>query len=127
MGWRLKFTSPLIVEHLKASRFIKLVEPFSYGAITVPAGFVCDGASIPKLFWSFVGSPFDKFLFAAVLHDWCCTDTENFTRKEADDLFLEAMEELGIPMWKRDIMWRAVSLLQRGHYTDIPEHKLLGD
>ena len=123
----MKFTSPLIVEHLKASRFIKLVEDFHYGDIVVPGGFVCDGASIPKLFWSFIGSPFDRYLFAAVLHDWLVTDTENFTSKEADDLFLEAMEELGIPMWKRDIMWRAVSLLQRGHYTDIPEHKILGD
>ena len=123
----MKFTKPLIVEHLKASRFIKLVEDFSYGDIVVPKGFVCDGASIPRIFWTVVGSPYDRFLFAAVIHDWMCVNKEDYTRKEADNTFLECMTELGIKTWRRDIMWRAVSLLQKGHYSDIPEHKLLGD
>ncbi len=35
-----------------------------------PAGSVVDGASIPRVLWSFMGGPFDgKYRNASVLHD----------------------------------------------------------
>jgi hypothetical protein len=40
--------------------------------VTVPKGYVTDGASIPRIFWStFIGGPFSSTaLWAALTHDW---------------------------------------------------------
>lgn len=91
----------------------RLVKPLMYvtnegEAITVPAGFICDLASIP---------PIARPLFpvngdwteAAVIHDWLY-DGKIGSRERADEIFLEAMEDLGVSWWRRRIMYRAVRL-----------------
>ena len=76
---------------------------------TVPAGFVTDGASIPRAFWR-VLRPFGKYIEAAVLHDYLYAHPEVYgtTQKEADDLFKLAMRDCGVSKWKRNVMWAAV-------------------
>lgn len=72
----------------------------------VPAGFVTDFASVPRL-------PFAYMLFGntghapAVLHDWLCRN-EVVKRKIADKMFREAMEAVGMPTWRSWPMFRAV-------------------
>jgi hypothetical protein len=40
----------------------------------VPAGVEVDGASIPQLFWSIIGGPFEgNYIHASVVHDHFCT------------------------------------------------------
>lgn len=40
-------------------------------ALIVPAGYITDGASIPRLAWSVVGGPMSRpYLYAAVPHDF---------------------------------------------------------
>jgi len=39
--------------------------------LDLPAGFVSDGASVPKIFWN-ICPPLDKYLAAAFCHDWYC-------------------------------------------------------
>ena len=80
----------------------------------VPAGFLTDGASVPRMFWS-VCPPMSNYTNAAVLHDYLYHKALNgnlrpcgYTREEADDLFLAAMEFLGVARWRRKIMYRAV-------------------
>jgi hypothetical protein len=83
----------------------------------VPKGFCTDGASIPRAFWN-VLRPFDKYIEAAVLHDYLYAHPEAYSvdRKLADDLFLEAMEACGVRPWKRRVIWNAVRCFASSRY-----------
>ena len=50
-----------------------------------------------------------KFNAAAVVHDYLYFSKLR-TRQEADKIFLEAMECLDVPLWKRRVMYRAVRM-----------------
>ncbi|MDX9785466.1 MAG: DUF1353 domain-containing protein [Desulfobacterales bacterium] len=64
--------------------------------IRVPAAFQYDGASIPRLVWPVIGSPFQpRFMNAAVFHDWIY-HTHQIERCEADNLFHELLLESGV-------------------------------
>ena len=76
----------------------------------VPKGFVTDGASIPKLFWSVVGSPFTGLYCPAALIDDYFYYTKSTSRWYADKIFLECMKDLGVSKWKRVSMWFAVRI-----------------
>lgn len=72
----------------------------------VPRGFITDLASIPDLAKGLIDVN-DKHRRAAVLHDYLyCVQT--VPRDQADALFLEAMETVGVEKWKRNLMWAAV-------------------
>jgi hypothetical protein len=74
---------------------------------TVPVGFATDFASVPR-------APFAYWLYGnrahapAVLHDWACR-TEVCPRERADELFLEAMESIGMKPSHVGAMYRAVA------------------
>lgn len=92
----------------------------SMGLVTVPAGFRTDGASIPRLFHNIIG-PFGSYFHAAVLHDFLYSKASDFrwrpiTRRQADDLFLEAMFNSGVPWHIRHTIHRAVRLFGRRSY-----------
>ena len=84
------------------------------GDIVVPAGFVTDLASTPKVLWSLF-PPHDDYAKAAILHDYLYA-TAKVSREEADYIFYEAMGVLGVPLWKRRIIYRAVRLFGGSHY-----------
>lgn len=73
---------------------------------TVPAGFVTDLASVPRL-------PFVYLLTgglghaAAVLHDWLYT-THEVPRDVADAIFREALVHCGVSKWQAYLMWLGV-------------------
>ncbi|WP_372830986.1 DUF1353 domain-containing protein [Pontibacterium sp.] len=69
-------------------------------------GFICDLASIPRIFRP-VFPVHGKHTRAAVIHDWLYRNKLG-KRKEADLIFLEAMEELGVSRFKRYTMYAAV-------------------
>jgi len=108
------FTTPLIVTILPDGRRGKLFHQFTYHIgtkcskdfITVPVGFVTDFASSPFFVWSFI-PPWGRYSKAAVIHDYIY-QTKIRTRKEADDIFLEAMLVLGVPAWKAKLMYWGV-------------------
>ena len=72
----------------------------------IPAGFITDLASIPALLRPLF-NPNDNGRKAAVLHDarYCI---KAGTRKEADDLFLEALERCGVGFLRRWAMYSGV-------------------
>lgn len=91
----------------------KLISPLVYfsglrnvSIITVPSGFINDGASVPRIFWNLI-MPTGLHFAAAILHDWLyfCGD---HSKAVADGLFLEAMESLKVPRWRRWIMFYVV-------------------
>jgi len=53
-------------------------------SITVPAGFIFDGASIPRMFWGVKGfSPVGAKLWAALIHDWLCDEAARYALEVA--------------------------------------------
>ena len=78
--------------------------------IIVKAGYVTDGASIPRLFWRLIGGPLaGRYLPAALVHD-VLYDSEIVPRAIADRVFRAAMKELGVSSWRRNLMYAAVRL-----------------
>lgn len=76
--------------------------------IQVNPGFDFDGASIPKAFWSAIGSPMTGgYQRAGCLHD-ALYASEYFPRDMCDQLFLDAMKSDGVGYAKRYAMYWAV-------------------
>lgn len=76
--------------------------------VEIPKGFVTDFASVPKLLWNII-PPDGDYTQAAVLHDYLYFK-QVFPRKKCDKIFLEAMEVLQVPKWKRLVMFNAVRM-----------------
>lgn len=101
----------------------KLWQPFIYDnppvKITIPVGFITDGASIPKIMFirRFIGSHWSgNYGKAAVLHDFGYF-SQIRTRKEVDRIFLEGMKILGVSRWKRGTMYNAIRLFAWIHWN----------
>ncbi len=119
------FTEELTVTELDLDwRRWRLEQPLIYEvgaegsglAITVPAGFITDGASVPRALWSLLPS-WGSYSRAAVVHDFLCVALDRGaplalapTRREADAIFYEAMGVCGTPWLTRLAMWAAVRL-----------------
>ncbi|EBI9015473.1 phage tail protein [Salmonella enterica] len=115
-----RFTTPAILEMLGHYNW-RVHEPFAFylsddesDVIEVPAGFVTDLATVPRIFWILL-PPDGKYAKAAIIHDYLY-DNALRTKKEADLIFLDGMTILGVPKWKRIIMYYAVRLFGRGMY-----------
>ena len=99
--------------------------------VTIPKGFVYDGASVPQWLWSITGLRPDGLIRAAALvHDFFYryggkppkgTIAKNYhnrwyqvpfrcTRKAADHFFFQIMEDFSMPWLKRTLAYRAVRL-----------------
>lgn len=102
---------------VNGTRRFRLVHYFRYisscGTVTVPTGFVTDGASIPRAFWNLF-SPFDEYFGAALIHDFLYSKRSDMhfmvERWMADEIFKEAMWNIGLPWYKRETIYRAVRM-----------------
>ena len=75
----------------------------------VPSGEKVDGASIPQLFWSFIGGPFEgNYLYASVVHDYYCR-VKTRADKDTHLNFYYGMRAKGVPKPQADKMYWAVS------------------
>jgi len=113
--------------------------------IRVPAGFITDFASIPRALWSFM-IPTGKYGKAAVVHDYlyvvggrvpcpramgpkdngfqlsCALNgygCQIFTKEQADRIFRDAMEVLGVGNPERWLMWQAVRKFGKGNFGKV--------
>ncbi len=100
------FSGALDLRAYKPGEWV-LLEPFRYHArngreFTVPRWFVTDLASIPWL----VDPLFDSLDHrkAGVVHDWIYC-SQQVSRAEADELFREMLEVLGVGVIKRNLMY----------------------
>jgi hypothetical protein len=88
--------------------------------VYVPAGYLTDGATVPRLFWSLL-PPWGVYGQAAVVHDVVCeylSITVNgmprsITRKMCDEILFEAMAVLEVPAYKRRIIEIGVNAFRR--------------
>jgi hypothetical protein len=112
------FPDPLVFRHAgthNGSMILQLEERFRYlstehGEIEVPAGFLSDGASVPRVFWTIL-SPFGDYFGAALIHDFLYSPHNlRFSRGACDLIFLTAMKDAGVPFVRRRVIYRAVRL-----------------
>ncbi|WP_180981035.1 DUF1353 domain-containing protein [Pseudovibrio exalbescens] len=121
------FTEPLDIRVLQREKngagMYQLLCAFSYHLgskrgtryVRVPMGFTTDLASVPRLFRWLI-SPGGLHAKAAVVHDYLYErgvifgpdGEEKPSRRQADDIFLEAMEVLQVPYVRRHVMYAAV-------------------
>lgn len=108
----MSFTGPLQVERQAGGRWKLLADlvfnSAEVGAVTVPAGYVTDFASVPRLplmYW-LAG---DTAHEAAVVHDWLYSE-QKVSRDVADRVFREASAASGVAWWRRWLMWAGVRI-----------------
>ncbi len=135
-----RFTAPLVVTPLNDGKSWLILyssddeQRFAYevGAegsgivIEPPARFVTDFASIPRFLWWLLPA-WGRYGQAAVIHDYLygggtiVWDTDEPmslsmelcippTRKNADQIMLEAMGVLNVKLWKKRLIYRGVRL-----------------
>ena len=110
------FTKPLLVTPYPDGKTWCLMEDFSYAIgsensrnrVDVPKGFTTDFASIPSFLW-FALPKWGKYGNAAVIHDYLYYD-QSTTRLKADNIFLEAMMVLEVPVWQRFSLYTGVRI-----------------
>lgn len=94
-------------------RQMTLLEPFQFidtrgKRWSVPRGVLVDGASIPTVFWSFIGGPFEgKYRVASIIHDYYC-DVRSRPWQEVHRVFYEAMLASGVNSSRALLMFKAV-------------------
>lgn len=115
------FTGDLLVKYIDGTHW-EVAEGFTYrvgspmGAafVAIPRGFVTDFASMPLgVVFKSPGGKWDK---PAIVHDvlykrgWINYEKvrRSITRKEADAIFLEAMEVAGVPSATRIVIYLGV-------------------
>lgn len=111
------FSGPLRVEESPGAKWV-LIHALDYHGkrqrFHIPAGFLTDFASTPRLLWS-IFPPYGRWVKAAVLHDYAYShpfsvDGEPITRKDADGLFRRVLGEEGCPGWRANVMYWALRL-----------------
>lgn len=90
------------------------VESAIAGRFEVPAGFLSNGASIPRLVYAVLDDTHPDILFPAYPHDFLYAvrghlpDGRVLTRHECDDVIRELMLAIGAPRWKADAVKAAL-------------------
>ena len=99
---------------------------------TVPAGFVTDGATIPRWLWPMFGTPTDiPRLYVALLHDYLYTigptmdpNPRGPMRKQADQIYRDFNIQLGEPKVRTNVEYRFIRWFGGKHWVveDEREH-----
>ena len=120
-----RFTGPLSVLYGESvdGRGAVLLEPLVWECdelgsgftVTIPAGYMSDGASVPWFLWWFLPPWGDKATRAAILHDYLTGELElgrvwpgAETREACDRQFYLALLALGVSEWRATICWAVV-------------------
>lgn len=95
------------------NRTSRLLSPFAYfrpdrSHWPVPVGAFFDGASIPRVFWTLIGSPYvGAYRKAAIVHDhYCVVKARRW--QDTHRMFYEAMRCDGVGKSKAGVMYYAV-------------------
>ena len=94
-----------------------VIESFFYRGLEIPKGYRTDLASIPRILWN-IFPPFGEYTTPAVIHDYMYDHPElhNYTKKEADKIFLKNCIIYGTEKWKAKSFYYAVRLFGRGQW-----------
>ncbi|RYU87834.1 DUF1353 domain-containing protein [Mucilaginibacter terrigena] len=108
-----RFVGDVVAQWLDNGRSMKLNKEFGYidpngKKWDVPKNTIVDGASIPQIFWTIIGGPFEgTYRNASVVHDYyCVVKTEDW--KDVHLMFYNACLTGGTNLIKAKIMYAAV-------------------
>lgn len=117
------FSNSLVIRFHRYGTNGETYEPLSYTThdgkivVNVPEKFHTDFASVPRAFWTLF-PPTGTYARAAVIHDYLysakllelkdCNTYLQATRKQCDQIFLEAMAANGTAFVPRYVMYYAV-------------------
>lgn len=107
------FVGELIAKWLPDHRSMELTHPFAYvdqrgKRWDAPKGSVVDGASIPRVFWTAIGGPFEgAYRNASVVHDVACVERRQ-PWQEVHRMFYHAMRAAEVEQVKAALMYAAV-------------------
>lgn len=102
-------------------RYARTLSPIAWVCgdtfITIPAGTISDGATVPRPLWWLLPPWGDRATLAAVLHDYICLAIDNRqpvpgceTRARCDAHFHAALLACGVADWKAALLWAAVRI-----------------
>ncbi|MEM7192534.1 MAG: DUF1353 domain-containing protein, partial [Pseudomonadota bacterium] len=75
-----------------------------------PKGTISDGASIPRVFWTYIGGPLSGlYRKASIIHDYYC-DTRSRPAGDVHRVFYEGLLQSGVRSSKAWVMYQAVAL-----------------
>lgn len=109
-----EYSGTVKAEWMTKTREMRLLETFFFKdpdckVWTVPKGAIVDGASIPQIFWSFIGGPFEgRYRDASVVHDYYCK-VRTEPSELVHEMFYHAMLANGVDSNKASAMFYAVS------------------
>lgn len=95
--------------------------------IHIPAGFVCDGSSIPRVLWTLIGLHKDgKNREPSLVHDWLYMHQgripeRQYTRDEADRLYFDMLEAYGVPHTTAKRSFKGVQWFGSKHWRTIDD------
>jgi hypothetical protein len=94
------------------------------GKITIPKGFITDGATIPRILWPILANTDPDILYASFIHDFLYAvhgklPDRTLTKDQADNILREQMIVVGAPRWKADIVYRAVHIFGGFAYSKL--------
>jgi hypothetical protein len=107
------FVGTVKTEWIKPNPKMKLLDDFAYIDAKgmkwpAPKGSIIDGASIPQVLWSVVGSPYTgEHRNASVVHDVACV-TRDRSWQDVHRMFYEACRAGGVGEQKAKMMYSAV-------------------
>jgi hypothetical protein len=111
----------------------ELVAPLRYDSavlrarIHVDAGYLTDFASVPRLPLAYLLAG-NTAHGPAIVHDFLYQTHLSVGRAQADAVFAEAMNAIGVPAWRRGLMWAAVRTAGGPSWDDGPlRFSLLGN
>lgn len=109
-----EYSGRVKAEWLIHTREMRLLEDFAFKGPdcrvwAVPKGAIVDGASIPKIFWSLIGGPFDgPYRDGSVVHDYYCK-IRTAPSDQVHEMFYHALLANGVSTNKAALMYYAVS------------------
>ncbi|UUZ64073.1 DUF1353 domain-containing protein [Polaromonas sp. P1-6] len=109
-----EYSGTVKAEWLMKTREMRLLELFFFKGPdckvwTVPKGAIVDGASIPQVFWSLIGGPFEgRYHDASVVHDYYCK-VRTEPSELVHEMFYYAMLANGVDSDKAALMFYAVT------------------
>jgi len=108
------FSGDPILSWDRDGRTMMVIDDFTYtdsrgNKWTAGKGARVDGASIPQLFWSLVGGPFEgQYRNASIVHDTECTAPYRHRWQDVHEMFYEASRAGGVGWLKAKVMFAAV-------------------
>lgn len=111
---KFEFTNPKI-EFILGTDNVKVIEAIVTPEVTVPVGFVSDGASVPSAVDGIVHR-YDRFLPAYIVHDFCYSTASPVRRDVADSILHVNLLRLGMDEIKAQMITLAVKQFGEDHF-----------